>query len=722
MPEPSLKFAETEFRQAFLRSPVSCALLDTQLRFIDCNEAYERNAGLSLAQMRARTLFEVFPPGQQQREALLESIRWALDRRETHRIHSLHYPIATPVGDGRFALRDRWWTITNTPLLDADGAVFALLHQPTDVTELTQLLQQRAASAGRGRRRVASPPAWTTEVQDILSIERERMQQLFEQAPGFICVLRGPDHVFELANAAYHQLIGHRRIVGYPLAEVLPEVVSQGIMEKLDRVLATGEPFIARAMPLHLQRVPGAPLELRHIDLIYQPIVGGDGKVSGIFVQGHDVSEAHALAREVAYQSAHDPLTGLCNRREFTRLTADLAAQPGTHVLMYLDLDHFKIVNDRGGHAAGDALLQQVARIFERHVRKTDLLARLGGDEFALVLRDCADESVALRLADQIRERVRDLPFVWEGRRFGVTLSAGLAVFGQGARQPFNEALSLADAACFLAKAKGRDRVQASRPSDEELHRQRRDMDWAERIRECLREGRVVLHGQRFTAVCDSVPEDCDCQEVLARLLDADGQLVSPALFIPAAERFGLIAALDLHIIGLAFAKLQAIPAARRARTRYFINVSGHTLSTTEFASEVLRLQAQHPEVAPFNVCFEVTETAAVSNLAQTADVMRALVALGYSFALDDFGSGMSSFSYLRNLPVQYVKIDGEFIRGILDGGTGAVIVEAVARVARSMGILTVAEFVETADLLPHLQRLGIHYAQGFGLHRPEPI
>lgn len=584
------------------------------------------------------------------------------------------------------------------------------------------------------------------EVQALLRAERERMYALFQQAPGFICLLCGPRHVYEMANDAYYQLIGHRQILGQPLAEVLPEVVAQGFLEKLDRVYATGEPFIGRAVPIQLQRVAGGPLSQCYIDLFYQPIRDPDGTISGIFVQGHDVTEAYELAQEVSFQAAHDPLTGLYNRRAFADRTRDLDTEPGTHALLYMDLDHFKIVNDRCGHAAGDALLVQVARVLQQNVRQSDILARMGGDEFALVLCGCPEEAAEER-AHVLRRAVRDMPFVWESRRYSVSLSVGVAAFGgtalggaaSGGAAPgvatlvhadsggvpalsFNEALSLADAACFLAKEKGRNRVQVSRPSDEEIARQQSDMDWVDRLKECMRQDRIVLYGQRIAAVQPGQDGDMECWEVLSRLLDNDGVLVSPGNFVPAAERFGIIDELDRHIIRKAFSRLQKMGAFQRTRTRYFINISGITLGSPGLMAYLSQMLDQYCDVRPANVCFEVTETAAISSLASTAATMRELTRRGFSFALDDFGSGMSSFSYLEKLPVQYLKIDGEFVKGILTRPTGAVIVEAVAKVAHAMDILTVAESVEFEELLPRLRELGVDYGQGYALHRPEPL
>lgn len=553
------------------------------------------------------------------------------------------------------------------------------------------------------------------------NIEYDRLHMLFRQAPGFICVLRGPQHIFELANDAYYQLIGHRQILGKELSEVLPEVVTQGYLDKLNRVFTTGEPFIGRALSIQLQRTEGGPLEQSYIDLVYQPIRDPSGQISAIFVQGHDVSETHRLALEVSYQASHDALTGLYNRREFTKRSQELEGIAGRHSLLYMDLDHFKIVNDRGGHAAGDALLRQIAVVLQQEVRKTDLLTRLGGDEFALILIGSSEEE-SLELANRLRRKIRDIPFIWNERRYSVTLSIGLVEFGAENSLAFSEALSLADLACFLAKEKGRNLVQVSHAKDLEITGRHHDMDWVSRIKDGIQEDRVVLYGQSITALNEQGQDAFQCFEVLARLLDAQGDLIYPGSFIPAAERFGLINDLDRHIIRKAFSKLHSLPARQCAQTRYFLNVSGVTLSTPDFSSYVASLLEDYSDVRPCNVCFEVTETAAISSLVHTAALMENLIAQGFSFALDDFGSGMSSFSYLQKLPVQYLKIDGELIKGILTQPAGSAIVEAVVTVARAMNIRTVAESVEFPALVTRLRDIGVDYGQGFALHKPAAL
>lgn len=579
-------------------------------------------------------------------------------------------------------------------------------------TDATNPVQQRVGNPEGSETAVAAQ-----ELRRVLQAERDRLWRLFQQAPGFICILQGPQHVFELANDAYYQLVGHREIIGHVLAEVLPEVVSQGFLEKLDRVYRTGEPFIGRALPIQLQRVAGGELEQRYIDLIYQPISDADQSVTGIFVQGNDVTDAHRLAQEVAYQAAHDALTGLWNRRGFARQTEAIEG-PGPHALLYMDVDHFKIVNDRCGHAAGDSLLVEVTNTLKSRCNGEGLLARLGGDEFALVRRDC-DPQAAFELAHELRAGVRELDFVWQGKRHSVTLSVGVAAFGATPSVPFEMALGLADAACFLAKEKGRNRVQVAELTDDDVRKQHHDMDSVGRLKDAIAEDRIALYAQRIDKL--NPCRKRTYHEVLARLRDPDGTIVPPIGFIPAAERFGLIGDLDRHIVGKVFAYLAGKRGAPDT-PRLFVNLSAVTLSSPGFRGFMERTMATYPVVRPSDVCFEVTETAAVTNIRRTAAAMADLREKGFEFALDDFGSGMASFSYLKQLPVSFVKIDGEFTKGVGIDSASAAIVGSVAKVARSMNVRTIAESVECSELIPRLRKLGVDYVQGYAIQRPAPL
>lgn len=705
------------FRTCFDMAPYPALILDCDLVAVTCNLAYERTAHMTREAMVGRPIFDTFPGVDAQSVILRDSYNRVLRTGTSDFVPHLVYAISVPGSSG---LRERHWAVTNIPLLDNDGTLYGILHCPSDITELTQLRQANAGirSSNLDPKSRESIHLWTRNVQDILRLEKSRLQRLFQQAPSFIAVVQGPDHIFELANDAYYQLVGHREIIGRKVADVMPEVIAQGYLARLDAVYATGRPFTGRALPIELQRSAGGPLEQSYIDLIYQPIFDEKGEVTGIFAQGNDVTEAYLLAQEVTYQASHDSLTGLCNRREFARQTR-AGVEPGSHALLYMDIDHLKIVNDRCGHAAGDSLLIQVASALMAHCDgPDDLLARLGGDEFALVRRNCSPEAAAA-LADRLCSAVKDIKFVWRGKHYGITLSVGVVNFGETDMLSFEAALGLADAACFLAKEKGRNRVQVSLETDEEVRQQQRDMDNVTRLKDAMREDRVILYEQRIAALQDAHAQPQMMYEVLARLREPDGTIIAPASFIPAAERFGIIEDLDRHIVRKTFAHLQAQPESRRDETCYFINLSGFTLSGEGFRSFVENALADCPAVRSSHICFQVTETAALFNVERTAAAMRSLIAMGFRFALDDFGSGMASFSYLSQLPVHYVKIDGEFVQAILKTPTGGIIVEAVATVARAMGMRTIAECVEFDNLIPPLKSMGIDYAQGHALQRP---
>jgi len=428
-------------------------------------------------------------------------------------------------------------------------------------------------------------------------------------------------------------------------------------------------------------------------------------------------------AREELRQARHDALTGLITRREFERRLESalvrLSAQPMPYSLLYLDLDHFKVVNDTCGHAAGDELLRQITGILRTKIRDRDSVSRLGGDEFAVLLENCPPQP-AERIAEDLLQTIQAFSFTWGDKIFRIGVSVGLVSFNDGSVDLL-DLMRAADDACYFAKKNGRNRIHAYEPTDTQVAARQGELDWVGRLRRALDEGRFCLYAQEMIGV-SGARKDERHQELLLRLVDADQQVVDPIVFIPIAERYNLMPAVDRLVISMAFAVFARIVAreGRNAKHRWAINLSGASLSQDDFLAFVRNRFEVHG--VPYGaICFEITETAAISNLAKATHLIHELKALGCGFSLDDFGSGMSSFAYLKHLPVDHLKIDGAFIRDITRDPIDRAMVEAINKVGHVMGITTIAECVETPQTLAILEQIGVDYAQGYAIGRPHP-
>lgn len=427
-----------------------------------------------------------------------------------------------------------------------------------------------------------------------------------------------------------------------------------------------------------------------------------------------------ATARLV-YQASHDTLTGLINRREFEqrleRTLASAVQQGREHALCYMDLDQFKVINDSCGHAAGDELLRQLALLLKANLRERDTLARLGGDEFALLLENCSIPD-ALELADTFRTEVLRFRFKWGDRIFAIGLSAGMVAINRHSGTAAS-LLSAADAACYVAKDRGRNQVHVYESSGQDLVRHRGEMQWVTRIQRALEEHRLRLSWQEIRRT-DSRGEPPCHVELLLRMVDDDGSEIPPMAFIPAAERYSLMPTLDNWVIEETLHICQRYLAAKREQHCLFaVNLSGTSLKDAEFRRMLLARLHENPILGP-HLCFEITETAAIGNLAIVNEFIEAMRGFGCSFALDDFGSGLSSFIYLKNLKVDYLKIDGAFVRDIATNPIDRSMVEAIHRIGQQMGLKTVAEYVESEQTLALLREIGVDYVQGSGVHCPE--
>jgi diguanylate cyclase (GGDEF)-like protein/PAS domain S-box-containing protein len=453
------------------------------------------------------------------------------------------------------------------------------------------------------------------------------------------------------------------------------------------------------------------------------PIHDRKGDLIGAVLVFKDVTQLRGMEREMIYLASHDALTGLLNRREFEirlkRAIRSARAEQRQHVLLYLDLDEFKVVNDTCGHLVGDEMLKQVTALLRARVRRSDILARLGGDEFGVLLEDCP-LAHARQIAEEIRRTVREYRFSFRDQIFEVGVSIGLVPLNDESGDLAN-VLSAADAACYVAKDRGRNRVHEYEQDDTLVAERYGEMQWIHRIHRAFEDHRFRLYYQIIQPLAPDAGRELMC-EVFIRMLDRKGELVEPTAFIVAAERYHLIGSIDRWVVRTAFRALAGAQKRELARPLLFtINLSGQSLSDESFLPFVVE-ELLASGVDSRRICFEITETAAVSKLDSAMAFISALKEKGCRFVLDDFGSGLSSFAYLRDLPVDFLKIDGEFVRGMVDDRVKRALVESINQIGHVMGIHTIAECVENRQTMEVLKEIGVDYAQGFWITRPQPL
>jgi diguanylate cyclase (GGDEF)-like protein/PAS domain S-box-containing protein len=588
-----------------------------------------------------------------------------------------------------------WVLATIVPRVDVDGNVQGYLSFRVDITPLKQLQHEMAES-------------------------RERAEVTLAAIGDGVLVTDRHGHVTYLNPVA-------ERLTGWMLAE------ADGVNVAEVMPLRNEDSGEAVESPVEHCRRQGAVVGLAGQTVLASrdgrrtaiedsaaPMFDREGRLSGVVMVFHDVTEKRALTRDLSWQVSHDALTGLASRvefeRELERLVRAAHESAQAHSLLYLDLDQFKIVNDTCGHAAGDELLKQLGLHMREQVRASDMLARLGGDEFGVLLENCALPR-AMEVAAKLCDAVRDYRFGWAGKLFQVGASIGAVALDADCASA-SDALAAADVACYAAKDAGRNRVHAYRDADRASAARHEELHMAARLRSALQEDRFALFAQRIHPIGDTAAND-EHHEILIRLRDESGALVPPGAFIPAAERYGLMAEIDRWVIGHALRMVAANRA--HARVRLAINLSGLSLQDRGLPI-FIREQLHMSRFDPTRLCFEITETAAIAHLATGVEFMKEVRSLGCSFALDDFGSGMSSFTYLKNLPVEYLKIDGAFVKDMTEDALDRTFVETIHRIGHAMGMKTIAEFVENDAILAALRDIGVDYAQGYGIARPVPF
>jgi len=453
------------------------------------------------------------------------------------------------------------------------------------------------------------------------------------------------------------------------------------------------------------------------------PIHDSNGKQMGAVLVFHDVTAMREMSKKLVFQASHDAHTGLFNRTEFEKRLQQSINNITEHnhksILCYMDLDQFKLVNDTCGHVAGDALLKQLAAMLQNIIRESDTIARLGGDEFGLLFDQCNLER-GKQIANNIRKTIKEFRFVWEDKIFEVGVSIGMVEINSH-EQTVTELLSMADAACFVAKDNGRNRVHIYQQDDKDLSRQRMEMQWIHQINRAFDENSFVLYHQKITTLSDSHGGLPEFHEILVRILDK-GKLIPPMGFIPAAERYGMMQNIDRWVVSKTFMTLET--KFRQDDTKlqmYSINLSGASLTNTEFLDFIIA-KLDYMSFPASWICFEITETAAISNLKQASLFIQKLKARGCCFALDDFGSGLSSFTYLKNLPVDYLKIDGSFVQNMVNDNVDSAMIASINNIGHIMGLKTIAEFVDNDKQAAMLKEIGIDYAQGYLYSKPTPF
>ncbi len=456
-----------------------------------------------------------------------------------------------------------------------------------------------------------------------------------------------------------------------------------------------------------------------HLKITSAPMRDREGRVKGAVLVLHDITDVMGMAQRLSYQASHDTLTDLFNRQIFERRVEEAIREAqgggGPHAVLYMDLDQFKLVNDTCGHPAGDQLLQQIAMLMQKAVRDTDILARLGGDEFGVLLEHCP-QAKATEIAEAIRLAIHDFRFAWKDKLFDIGVSIGVVPVDASSAS-LAEVLSAADAACYVAKDHGRNRIHVYQLEDDAVALRHGEMEWVHRLSAAFEEDRFVLYAQPIAHLAGE--QLIAHHEVLIRMLDDKGKVVPPMAFIPAAERYSLMPAIDRWVVRTTFTLMQkaqgslAFPPLNCA-----INLSGQSLCDDRFLEFVVDL-FDTTAIPPECVCFEITETAAIANLSRASRFIQVMRDMGCSFALDDFGSGLSSFGYLKSLAVDFLKIDGSFVKDVANDPVDRAIVESINQIGHVLGLKTIAEYVD-AEAVPVLRELGVDYAQGYGIGHPQ--
>ena len=556
--------------------------------------------------------------------------------------------------------------------------------------------------------------------------ERERAEVTLSSITDAVITTDDQDKVTFLNPVAENFMgISNDQAFGQSINDIIRLLDDQS-EEKITNPLET---CIARAienegvMSSHLLEIPGSSSTLS-VDLSCSKLKDIRGKEMGSVIIIRDVTHERELKKQLTYQASHDSLTGLYNRGKFEEEVNDAILSSGDgslgHVLCYMDLDQFKVVNDTCGHIAGDALLKQLSTLLKNRIRDSDVLARLGGDEFGLLLHNCEIEN-AVPIADTLRLAVRQFIFRWDDRAFDIRISIGVVAINNP-QSTHAELMSAADVACYIAKESGRDYVHAYKPDEKSVTQHHELMQWSQKIQDALREDKFYLMLQTMAPLLQAQAE-IQVQEFLLRIRMDDGTIVTPTTFIPAAERYGLMRDIDMWVIEHCFEIIRDVSKDTESSITYIysINLSGQSVGDPEISNFIIG-KIEEYGIDPNQIMLEITETAAITNYQTAMDFITELSDIGCRFALDDFGAGLSSFGYLKKMSVDFLKIDGQFVKGMAEDPIDRMMVNNITHLAYGLGLFVIAESVEDERLVEMLRDIGVHFAQGYHVQPPTNI
>ncbi len=691
-------------QHVFSESESGLIIIDAAFNLVNWNPWFTQRSGIELEDSKGKKLVEIFPILEKSsiEKAVFSAIRNSMSSVVSHTLNRNPFPIKNIVGQ---VLKQQ---IIIKPIILGNRERYCLI-QIMDISASYSREKQLIEQAKR-----------TKTITKKLAEEKERAQVTLDSIVDAVITTDEKGFVLSM-NPAAELLIGvaeevvqqkqvsaYFKLINEHTRAIIPCPVADCLRSK--KIIANDKDHILLGKSKRFS-----------IYNSVSPIINDDGIMLGTVLVFRDVTQSRALNEELNWQASHDSLTGLANRRQFEFnmgvLLSKAKADKLQHHLLYLDLDQFKVVNDTCGHDAGDELLIQITEVLNNKLRKSDVLARLGGDEFGVLLESCSADN-ALAIANNLRHAVEDFRFGWQTKSFKIGVSIGIAEI-TGAEAKAAEVLSAADVACYSAKESGRNRVCFHEINASTTSVQQQEMQWVSRIQAALDNDSFELYLQRIQCVnCQNTTSEH--YEVLLRKRSVNGDIIPPGAFLPAAERFNLIGSVDTWVIENVFKKLERLRAANKYPDNLIlsINLSGSSMANIDLLEKISYLLDESGFPAE-NFCFEVTETAAIANLKQATVFLSSLRNKGCKVALDDFGSGLSSFAYLKELPIDYLKIDGLFVKDIVVDNIDKAFVEAINQIGQVMNLETIAEFVENDEIMQILTEIGVNYVQGYGIHKP---